>query len=81
MELLIKYLGAGNIYINSKNKVVSLTIYKFSEIISLIIPFCAEQEKNSLFGVKKLDYLDFCKVAKLMSERKHLTIEGVQSQN
>jgi hypothetical protein len=51
MELLIKYLGAGNIYINSKNKVVSLTIYKFSEIISLIIPFCAEQEKNSLFGV------------------------------
>jgi len=30
-------------------------------------------------GVKQLDFQDFCKVANLMSEKKHLTIEGLES--
>jgi hypothetical protein len=55
MELLIQYLGAGQIYKSYKNQVVSLTIYKFSDVISLIIPFF---EQNPLYGVKVLDYLD-----------------------
>jgi hypothetical protein len=38
-------------------------------------------EKNPIHGVKQLDFLDFCEVANIMNEGKHLTIEGVQSQN
>jgi hypothetical protein len=34
-------------------------------------------DKYPLIGVKKLDYLDWSKVAKLMSKGKHLTIEGL----
>lgn len=30
-----------------------------------------------MFGVKNLDYLDWCKVAKLIDEGKHLTLEGL----
>jgi hypothetical protein len=52
-----------------------LTIFKFSDLISLIIP---SFEQNPLHGVKHLDYHDWCKVAKLMSERKHLTMEGIE---
>jgi LAGLIDADG endonuclease len=74
MELLIQYLGACQIYKYSTNQAVSLTIHKFSDLIILIIPFF---EQNPLYGVKVLDYLDFCKVANLMKDVKHLTIEGL----
>jgi hypothetical protein len=29
-------------------------------------------------GVKELDYLNWCKIAKLMNEGKHLTVEGLE---
>ena len=75
MELLINYLGAGRIELNSSKSIVSLTIVKFSDLNNKIIPFL---EKNTLHGVKILDFLDFCAVAKLMNEGKHLTIEGLE---
>jgi hypothetical protein len=28
-------------------------------------------------GIKQKDYLDWCKIAKLMNDRSHLTIEGL----
>ena len=72
MELLIKYLGAGIIELNSSKSIVILTIVKFSDLINKIIPFF---EKNLLQRVK---ILDFCVVAKIMTEGKHLTIEGLE---
>jgi LAGLIDADG endonuclease len=54
---------------------VNLTIVKFSDIINIIIPFF---EKNYLHGVKQLDYLDWCKVANLMKNKKHHTPEGLE---
>ena len=74
MENTIKYLGSGYIEKDSRKPAISLTIVKFSDIINKIIPLF---ENNSLFGVKKLDYLDWCKVAKLINEGKHLTLEGL----
>src|ERR1700739_566595 len=74
MELLIKYLSAGKLYKNSKEPFINLTIYKFTEIKKIIIPFF---EKNPLYGIKQLDFLNFCKVLKLMIEKKHLTLEGL----
>jgi uncharacterized protein involved in response to NO len=74
IKLLSKYLGSGSIYKYANGQAVSLTITKFSIITQRIIPIF---ETNSLYGVKQLDYLDFCKVAKMMIEKKHLTLEGV----
>jgi len=75
MKLLIKYLGSGSIYKNTNTLVVSLTISKFLIINKTIIPIFKE---NPIHGVKYLDFIDFCKVANLMKEGKHLTIEGLE---
>jgi len=74
MEQLIRYLGSGKIYKYPKELAVSLTIFKITDITNIIIPLF---EKNPLLGVKQFDYLDFCKVAKLMNEGKHLTTESL----
>jgi hypothetical protein len=74
LKLIIKYLGSGSIYKNNNTLVVSLTISKFSIINKTIIPIFKE---NPIHGVKYLDFIDFCKVAKLMKEEKHLTKEGL----
>jgi hypothetical protein len=75
MECLIKYLGSGTIYKYPEKPAVSLTIVKFSDITNIIIPLF---DKNPLLGVKLLDYLDWCKIAKLMSDGAHLTPEGLE---
>ena len=53
---------------------VCLSISKISIITKIIIPFF---KKYPLLGVKYLDYLDWCKIANLMNEGKHLTNEGL----
>ena len=73
-EFLIKFLGAGKIEKDPRNSVVSLIVTKFSDVNNIIIPFF---EKNPLLGVKLMDFLDWCKVANLMIEKKHLTKDGV----
>jgi hypothetical protein len=73
MEVLAKYLGSGNIYKYPGKPAIVLTIFNFSDINNLIIPFF---EKNPLLGVKLMDYLDWCKVAKLINKGLHLTEEG-----
>ena len=35
-------------------------------------------EQKPIQGIKQLDFLDFCEVAKIMSEGKHLTTEGLE---
>lgn len=68
MEHLTEYLGSGKIYKYPGKPAVSLTVFNFSDINNLIIPFF---EKNPLLGwlrPKLLDFQDWCKVAKLMSE-------------
>lgn len=75
MEVLIKYLGAGKIESHSTNPVVNLTIVKSSDIFKIIIPFF---ETNPLKGTKQTDFLDWCKIAKLIQEGSHLTNEGLE---
>lgn len=73
MALLIESFGSGELGKDFRNPVVYLTVVKFSDIINIIIPFF---EKTSS-GVKLLDYLDWCKIAKLMNSGSHLTVEGL----
>lgn len=76
MKLIIKTLGTGTLYKSPKELAVRISIVNYSDITNKIIPFF---EKNPLFGVKIYDYLDWCKVHKLMNPKEgyHLTIEGL----
>lgn len=74
MEIISKYLKTGKLYNYSEKSAVVLEIFKFSDIINVIIPFF---EKQPILGLKELDFLDWCKVANLMKEGKHLTSEGL----
>jgi hypothetical protein len=55
MENLMKYLGTGTIYKYSGKSAIVLTIFNFSDITKIIIPFF---EKNPILGIKVFDYLD-----------------------
>ena len=74
MELLVKHLGSGTIYKYPGKDAIVLTIVKFSDITNIIIPLF---EKNPILGLKLLDYLDWCKIAKLMNDGSHLTLDGL----
>jgi len=73
MEKIVQYLGAGQIY-NYTKSAIHLNIVDFSLITNKIIPLF---EENPLVGVKSQDYLDWCKIHKLMLDRSHLTVEGI----
>ena len=47
---------------------------KFTDIYDKIIPFFNE---NKILGIKSEDYLNWCKVAELVKEKKHLTKDGL----
>jgi diadenosine tetraphosphate (Ap4A) HIT family hydrolase len=74
MNSLKNILGCGIVYEHSNNAVV-LTIYKFKYIYNKIIPLFNEY---NIQGVKALDFQDFCKIAKLVSEKAHLTLAGLE---
>jgi LAGLIDADG endonuclease len=73
MELLIKYFGAGRI--ENSRQVVNFVVGNFSDLTQIIIPFF---KKYPLVGIKQLDYLDWCKIANLMTLRSHLKPEGLE---
>lgn len=74
MQVISKYFNTGKIYKYSEKSAVVLEIFNFSDISETILPFF---EKYPVIGIKQLDYLDWCKVAKLMSEDHHLTSKGI----
>ena len=68
MISLIEYLNCGNI--NKKSKAVDFKVTKSKDIEEKIIPFF---KKYPIEGVKSKDFSDFCKVADLVKNKKHLT--------
>jgi len=75
MELLIQYLGAGRLEKDSRKNVLYLVIGNFLDLTQIILPFF---NKYPIFGVKYLDYLDWCKIANLMTLGYHLKKEGLE---
>lgn len=57
------------------NSRVNFLVTKFSDIFNVVVPFF---NKYPLQGSKNLDFQDFCLIVKLMSEKKHLTLEGLE---
>ena len=80
MELIAKYLvgfyyNKDKIYKYPKQDAVCLNVSSLSEINNKIIPFF---KQNPILGAKSIDYLDWLKIAKLMNNGKHLTIDGLE---
>src|SRR5215468_4552711 len=72
MRSLIEYFNCGYLY--KDKEVFEYRVDKSSNIENKIIPFF---NKNRIQGVKYLDYLDWCKAAKLIKIKTHLTEEGL----
>lgn len=78
IELLnscVKFLNCGRVSEKSIKTAVELLVTKFSDIEDKILPLFG---KYPLFGTKKRDYEDFCKIALLMKHKVHLTKEGLE---
>jgi LAGLIDADG endonuclease len=76
---LINYLECGKIqqkkYIKKKiQNFYEFRVEKFEDINKKIIPFFVNYP---IAGQKLLDFQDLCKVANLMEEKAHNTIEGL----
>jgi len=74
MTLLKDFLKCGFIKSKKNQPSVEIMVTRLSDIQNIIIPFL---QKNPLQGAKRLDYLDFVKVAELMENKAHLTQEGI----
>jgi hypothetical protein len=72
MRSLVKYFDGG--FVTKYKDAYYYRIRKFDDIKNKIIPFF---DKHPVHGVKKLNYLDFCKAAELMNNKAHLTEEGL----
>ena len=59
----------------TSREVVNFNVRKLSDIMFIIIPFF---QKYPIIGVKSRDLEDWCKVASLMLDGRHLTLEGVE---
>lgn len=73
MERLVSYLDCG--FISERGDILDFQVTKFRDIADKIIPFF---EKYPIIGVKLDNYRDFCKVAKLVNNKEHLTVEGLE---
>jgi hypothetical protein len=81
LKSFLEYLGCGYYYERPNRFAGDFIVTKFFDITDKIIPFYfflqKKNDKYPLVGVKRQDYLDFCKVAQLMKTKAHLTNEGL----
>jgi hypothetical protein len=73
LRSFISMLGCGK-YFTQSIKYGVYTIQTFSDINGKLIPFL---NKYPIYGVKALDFLDFCKLAELIHNKTHLTLKGL----
>lgn len=74
IKMLISTLECGKVELLLKQSAVYFVVVKFQDILEKIIPLF---DKYPIKGVKALDYYDFKKVVNLMSNKEHLTEQGL----
>ena len=72
MISLMDYLECGKV--TGRKDAVDLKVIKFSDMNEKIFPFF---EKYPILGVKSKDFRDLLKIAELMKNKEHLTVEGL----
>jgi len=75
MKTFIKFLDCGNVYFDKTNLTFDYRVTKLSDLLNKIIPFFKE---FPIQGSKRLDFDDFCLIAKIMERKEHLTSEGLE---
>lgn len=76
IKSLIEFFKCGNVRYYKDKKAVFFRVEKFSDLISIIIPFFRQYP---IKGVKSKDFQDWCRVALLVKDKKHLTREGLEN--
>ena len=85
MKSFITYFNCGRI--SKRGEAIDFSVSKLSDITDKIIPFfpscktfkgLAGRKKYPILGVKAEDFHDWCKVAEMMKQKKHLTAEGLE---
>ena len=73
LENISSYFNCGKVYPHVRN--VSLyRVLKFKDIFNIIIPFF---QKTSFYGVKSLNFKDFCSAASLIEKKRTSDNKGV----
>ena len=76
LKSFIIYLECGRLEkVKSRPDIVEFIVTKLDDISQKIIPFF---QKHKIQGVKYKDFDDWCKVAEMMKDKKHLTKEGLE---
>ena len=70
---IVPYLDCGKVYRDKEAYIFKVT--KLSDIHGTIIPFF---QKYPVLGVKSKDFADWCLIANMMEQGKHLTEEGLK---
>ena len=74
IQSLISYLGCGKLVTSSDSK-VQFRVEKFFDNFEKILKFFYN---HKIQGIKLEDFKDWCKVAKLMQDKQHLSPEGLK---
>jgi hypothetical protein len=72
MRSLVEFFGCGAVYPNRET--FRYIVSKSRDIHEKIIPFFIQYP---IQGKKLKDFQDWCKVAEMMKEKQHLTVEGL----
>jgi len=72
---LTRIFKCGNIVISKNNSIIEFRVSSLKDIMEKIIPFF---NKYPLYGAKRLEYEDFCKVVSMMNSKTHLTESGLE---
>ena len=76
MKNLAEFLNCGSIYsrLRAGKDAIDYKVLNFENITEIIIPLF---KQYPILGVKSQDFSDWCKVADLIKQKAHLTIEGL----
>ena len=73
LKCIKEFLNCGHVY--QIGEAFDYRVRKFDDIDNKIIPFFS---KHPIYGVKALDFADWCRAAELRKQKKHLTAEGLE---
>ena len=73
-NLINKWLGGSHVYERPEESRVDIIISKLSIIVNILIPIF---NIYNLQGIKNLNYIDFVTIVKLMENKEHLILNGI----
>lgn len=76
LKRFIQFLDCG--LLKERSNISEFVVVKLADIQEKLIPLFVRSKKCPIQGLKNLNYLDFCEIAELMSNKAHLTKQGLE---